>query len=161
MYPVSLSTGMTLTRLRSGIPRSNILGLKMATASATHEVGILALLHRIGYFHKDEFFNYLEFTFDCKSTEKATTGPDPIGSATASGLSHALYELANPKWVDGYPKYECGGGSGKVSVQTRVWLAPSLLIGLILGEAAGHDILESLKTTVTVTYDCKCDTSCK
>ncbi len=34
--------------------------------------------------------------------------------------STLYYDTANPEWVPSNPKYTCGGGSGKVSVQTRI-----------------------------------------
>ena len=124
---------------------------KMAEASSSHMVGLLALWHRVN--HDEWFWNYFGFTFSCNSKEKATgaTIAEVEGKWYNTAVSHLYYSLANPAWMPGYPRYYCGGGEGKVSVQTRIWLT---------GWLPGYNIFMTLKSTVVVCYECKCDEKC-
>jgi RHS repeat-associated protein len=128
-------------------------GEKMAKATTSNKIGLVHLLERLPGFKGKEFlFNYFGFTFDCASSEKAT-GAYIAKTLATSDREELYYDTANPAWVPGNPKYQCGGGSGKVSVQTRIWWR-------FLPSTTGGDVFANLKTIVVVCYKCKCDEDC-
>ena len=111
-------------------------------------IGLKHFLERLSW-HKgnEDLFNYFAYTFTCAANEKAE-GARIASVKGTKDQEKLFYEYANPGWVPGYPKYQCGGGSGKVSVQTRIWWS-------FLPTYTGPDVFGTLKTIVVVCYKCK------